>query len=70
MGELNVQLQQHPSLLPVDFDINPSGDLVLSLPAGGPPNVDLYPGVGSTTPFEVTQSQYSIVNITSYLQFF
>lgn len=30
--ELNQQLQQHPSILPVDFDINLGGDLVLNVP--------------------------------------
>lgn len=33
MSELSNQLQEHPSLLPVDFDISPvTGQLVLSLP--------------------------------------
>uniref|UniRef100_A0A1B6GQS6 Multiple PDZ domain protein n=2 Tax=Cuerna arida TaxID=1464854 RepID=A0A1B6GQS6_9HEMI len=32
LGELNQQLQQHPSILPVDFDIGLSGDLILSVP--------------------------------------
>ncbi|XP_068084012.1 patj homolog isoform X1 [Anabrus simplex] len=38
LGELNQQLQQHPSILPVDFDITASGDLVLNVP----PAVELY----------------------------
>lgn len=38
LSELNQQLQQHPSILPVDFDITPCGDLVLNVP----PPVDLY----------------------------
>ncbi|XP_023705166.1 multiple PDZ domain protein isoform X5 [Cryptotermes secundus] len=43
LSELNQQLQQHPSILPVDFDITPCGDLVLNVP----PPVDLYdPGFG------------------------
>lgn len=34
MSELSCQLQDHPSLLPVDFDISPvTGQLVLSLPS-------------------------------------
>lgn len=34
MSELSCQLQEHPSLLPVDFDISPvTGQLVLSLPS-------------------------------------
>ncbi|RZF43873.1 hypothetical protein LSTR_LSTR007209 [Laodelphax striatellus] len=32
LSELNVQLHQHPSILPVDFDINVAGELVLNLP--------------------------------------
>lgn len=32
LSELNVQLHQHPSILPVDFDINTAGELVLNLP--------------------------------------
>lgn len=33
MSVLSCQLQEHPSLLPVDFDISPvTGQLVLSLP--------------------------------------
>lgn len=32
LGELNAQIQQHPSILPVDFDVDPAGDLVLNVP--------------------------------------
>lgn len=32
LGELNQQLQQHPSILPVDFDVGLGGDLVLNVP--------------------------------------
>ncbi|XP_063241822.1 patj homolog isoform X2 [Bacillus rossius redtenbacheri] len=32
LSELNQQLQQHPSILPVDFDITACGDLVLNVP--------------------------------------
>lgn len=32
MGELGHQLQQHPSILPIDFDIGLGGDLILSVP--------------------------------------
>ncbi|CAG2058414.1 unnamed protein product, partial [Timema podura] len=38
LSELNQQLQQHPSILPVDFDITNCGDLVLNVP----PPVDIY----------------------------
>jgi len=35
---LSCQLQEHPSLLPVDFDISPvTGQLVLSLPTESTP---------------------------------
>lgn len=34
LSELNAQLQQHPSMLPNDFDINVAGNLVLSVNAG------------------------------------
>ncbi|XP_025199580.1 multiple PDZ domain protein-like isoform X3 [Melanaphis sacchari] len=38
VSELSCQLQEHPSLLPVDFDISPvTGQLVLSLPADSTP---------------------------------
>jgi len=32
LSELNQQLLRHPSILPVDFDISPCGDLVLNVP--------------------------------------
>ena len=32
MRELKRQVQLHPSILPADFDITPSGELVLNLP--------------------------------------
>lgn len=35
LSELNQQLSQHPSILPVDFDITASGELALSVPPGG-----------------------------------
>lgn len=38
LGELNQQLIQHPSILPVDFDITPCGKLLLNVP----PPVSLY----------------------------
>ncbi|XP_017783678.1 PREDICTED: patj homolog [Nicrophorus vespilloides] len=38
LSELNQQLGQHPSILPVDFDITPAGELALNVPPGG----DLY----------------------------
>ena len=31
MGELNQQLQQHPSILPVDLYVTPSGELSLNV---------------------------------------
>lgn len=43
LSELNQQLSQHPSILPVDFDITTGGELVLNVP----PGTDLYdPGFG------------------------
>lgn len=43
LSELNQQLGQHPSILPVDFDITPSGELAINVPPGG----ELYdPGYG------------------------
>ncbi|CAH0562336.1 unnamed protein product [Brassicogethes aeneus] len=35
ISELNQQLGQHPSILPVDFDITASGELVLNVPPAG-----------------------------------
>lgn len=35
LSELNQQLGQHPSILPVDFDITASGELVLNVPPAG-----------------------------------
>lgn len=35
LSELNQQLGQHPSILPVDFDITASGELALNVPPGG-----------------------------------
>lgn len=35
LNELNQQLGQHPSILPVDFDITASGELVLNVPPSG-----------------------------------
>lgn len=35
ISELNQQLGQHPSILPVDFDITPSGELAINVPPGG-----------------------------------
>ncbi|XP_050314231.1 patj homolog [Anthonomus grandis grandis] len=35
LSELNQQLIQHPSILPVDFDITSGGDLVLNVPPAG-----------------------------------
>ncbi|KAL1129916.1 hypothetical protein AAG570_012860 [Ranatra chinensis] len=32
LSELNTQIQQHPSILPVDFDLTNTGDLVLNVP--------------------------------------
>lgn len=32
LGELNNQIQAHPSLLPADFDLDPVGHLVLNVP--------------------------------------
>lgn len=40
VAELNNQIQQHPSILPNDFDINASGDLVINVP----PVMDMYGG--------------------------
>lgn len=40
VAELNNQIQQHPSILPSDFDINASGDLVINVP----PVMDMYGG--------------------------
>lgn len=39
-GELNVQIQQHPSILPNDFDFSLSGDLIINVP----PAMDMYGG--------------------------
>lgn len=36
LGELNSQIQAHPSILPVDFDLSPIGKLVLNLPPAPP----------------------------------
>lgn len=38
LSDLNTQITQHPSILPSDFDINASGDLVLNVPT----TLDLY----------------------------
>lgn len=38
LNDLNKQIVQHPSILPSDFDINASGELVLNVP----PSLDLY----------------------------
>lgn len=38
VSELNAQISQHPSILPSDFDISLSGDLILSVP----PILELY----------------------------
>lgn len=38
VGELNSQISQHPSILPSDFDISLSGDLILNVP----PSLELY----------------------------
>lgn len=38
VSELNSQISQHPSILPSDFDINLSGDLILNVP----PSLELY----------------------------
>ncbi|KAL1493086.1 hypothetical protein ABEB36_011216 [Hypothenemus hampei] len=35
LSELNQQLSQHPSILPVDFDITSAGELVLNVPPAG-----------------------------------
>lgn len=35
LSELNQQLGQHPSILPVDFDITPAGELALNVPPAG-----------------------------------
>lgn len=35
ISELNQQLGQHPSILPVDFDITSAGELVLNVPPAG-----------------------------------
>ena len=47
LSELNQQLGQHPSILPVDFDITASGELVLNVPPSGelydPDYADDYP---------------------------
>lgn len=40
VSELNNQIQQHPSILPSDFDINASGDLIINVP----PVMDMYGG--------------------------
>jgi len=39
LRELKRQVQLHPSILPADFDITPSGELVLNLP---PSPIDSY----------------------------
>lgn len=36
--ELNGQIQQHPSILPGDFDVDLSGDLIINVP----PSTDIY----------------------------
>lgn len=38
--ELNTQIVQHPSILPSDFDISLSGDLIINVP----PPMDMYGG--------------------------
>ncbi|CAG9855352.1 unnamed protein product [Phyllotreta striolata] len=47
VSELNQQLSQHPSILPVDFDITAAGELVLNVPPAGelydPDYTDDYP---------------------------
>lgn len=32
LSELSTQIQQHPSILPIDFDVTEAGELVLNLP--------------------------------------
>ncbi|XP_054277466.1 patj homolog [Macrosteles quadrilineatus] len=51
LSELNGQLQQHPSILPVDFDIGLGGDLILSVP---PPlyEADYVPATTPRTEFD------------------
>lgn len=41
LSELNSQIAQHPSILPNDFDIAVSGDLILKVP---PTTTDLFDG--------------------------
>lgn len=38
LGDLNTQITKHPSILPSDFDISTSGELILNVPT----NLDLY----------------------------
>lgn len=40
VNELNGQIAQHPSILPGDFDISASGDLIINVP----PTMDMYGG--------------------------
>lgn len=36
LKELKRQLHKHPSILPIDFDINKSGELILNIPTSNP----------------------------------
>ncbi|GLH01323.1 Uncharacterized protein GBIM_07485 [Gryllus bimaculatus] len=63
LSELNQQLQQHPSLLPVDFDITPCGDLVLNVP----PPVELYDPVydpGYKNPHEYDDQRVPVAKLS------
>lgn len=75
VSELNEQLQQHPSLLPGDFDISLAGDLVLGTPSSPahftssnlvtPPELDDQ-CVPQTSPLSSTEQVFSLHSL-SYL---
>ncbi|XP_056646321.1 patj homolog [Diorhabda sublineata] len=73
ISELNQQLGQHPSILPVDFDITAAGELVLNVPPAGelydpdytddyPPNRDFDEQRVPSAPISPSSPQIPILN--------
>uniref|UniRef100_A0A023F3W4 Pdz domain-containing protein n=2 Tax=Triatoma infestans TaxID=30076 RepID=A0A023F3W4_TRIIF len=60
--ELSRQLQEHPSIVPVDFDIRPSGELILNIP---PPIFEVDEYISPTGTIEIDDQRVPVAKLSN-----
>lgn len=60
--ELSRQLQEHPSIVPVDFDIRPNGELILNIP---PPIFEVDEYISPTGTIEIDDQRVPVAKLSN-----